>query len=112
MSNCGYAPDSQWICGRGCQAQPMAVNNESSRARAEAMYQQDLTCQTLGICLEEVGAGRARVRMVVTETMVNGHGIAHGGYLFLLADAAFAFASNTHGPIALAQSAEVTFLRP
>ena len=50
--------------------------------------------------------------MVVTDKMVNGHGIAHGGYLFLLADAAFAFASNTHGPTAVAQSAEVTFLRP
>jgi acyl-CoA thioesterase len=76
------------------------------------MYQRDLTCQTHGITLEHADTGRATVRMVVTETMVNGHGIAHGGYLFLLADAAFAFASNTHGPIALAQSAEVTFLRP
>ncbi len=83
-----------------------------SRERAEAMYQRDLTCQTLGITLEEVAAGRVSVRMPVTSTMVNGHGIAHGGYLFLLADAAFAFASNTHGPIALARSAEVTFLRP
>jgi acyl-CoA thioesterase len=87
------------------------AEDEQSRARAQALYQRDLTCQTLGITLEEIGAGWARVRMAVADTMVNGHGIAHGGYLFLLADAAFAFASNTHGPVALAQSAEVTFLR-
>jgi acyl-CoA thioesterase len=41
-----------------------------------------------------------------------GHGIAHGGYLFLLADAAFAYASNPHGPVAVAQSAQITFPRP
>jgi acyl-CoA thioesterase len=88
------------------------AQDEQSRARAQALYRRDLTCQTLGITLEAVGAGRALVRMAVADTMVNGHGIAHGGYLFLLADAAFAYACNTHGPIALAQSAEVTFLRP
>jgi acyl-CoA thioesterase len=90
----------------------MEVREDESRARAQAMHARDLACQTLGITLQEAAAGRARVRMPVTETMVNGHGIAHGGYLFLLADAAFAFASNTHGPVAVAQNAEVTFLRP
>ena len=72
----------------------------------------DLACQALGIQIEEVAPGRARLRMRVTRTMMNGHGIAHGGYLFLLADAAFAYASNPHGPVAVAQSAQITFLRP
>jgi acyl-CoA thioesterase len=44
--------------------------------------------------------------------MVNGHGTVHGGYLFLLADAAFAYAANSHGPVAVAQSAQTAFLRP
>jgi acyl-CoA thioesterase len=79
---------------------------------AEDLFARDLTCRTLGIELDQARAGRARVRMRVTEEMVNGHGIAHGGYLFLLADAAFAFASNGYGPVALAQSASITFLRP
>jgi acyl-CoA thioesterase len=83
-----------------------------ARGRAEALYAKDLTCKTLGITLESVAPGRASVRMRIAETMVNGHGMAHGGFLFLLADAAFAFACNTYGPVTVAHSAQVTFLRP
>lgn len=83
-----------------------------SRSQAHAMYAEDRTCQSLGIALEDVGVGRARMRMRITRDMVNGHGIAHGGYLFLLADAAFAYACNTYGPVTVAHSAQVTFLRP
>jgi acyl-CoA thioesterase len=72
----------------------------------------DPTCRALGIELVEIATGRAVVRMRIADAMLNGHGIAHGGYLFLLADAAFACAANTHGPVAVAQSAQVTFLRP
>ena len=84
----------------------------ASRSRADAIYARDLACQALGIRLDEVGPGRARLRMWVASTMANGHGIAHGGYLFLLADAAFAYACNTYGPVTVAHSAQVTFLRP
>lgn len=82
------------------------------RTRAEAMYARDNTCQSLGITLDVVGPGRAVLGMRVSAAMVNGHGIAHGGYLFLLADAAFAYACNSHGPVAVAQTAQVTFLQP
>jgi acyl-CoA thioesterase len=83
-----------------------------SRSRAQAMYARDLTCQSLGILLDDVGPGRASLRMRVTREMTNGHGTAHGGYLFLLADAAFAYACNTYGPLTVAHSAQVTFVRP
>jgi acyl-CoA thioesterase len=83
-----------------------------ARSQAEQLLARDLTCRTLGIELDWATAGRADVLMRVTDLMVNGHGIAHGGYLFLLADAAFAFASNTYGPAAVAQSAQITFLQP
>ena len=73
---------------------------------------EDPACRALGIELAEVGPGRARLRMRVTPQMANLHGIAHGGYLFLLADSAFAYASNSRGPTAVAHSAQVTFLRP
>jgi acyl-CoA thioesterase len=76
------------------------------------MFNRDLTCQSLGIELDDVGPGRACVRLRMSEQMTNGHGIGHGGYLFLLADAAFACASNTHGPVAVAQSAHITYLQP
>lgn len=70
----------------------------------------DPTCRALGIELVEIATGRALLRMHVADAMTNAHGIAHGGYLFLLADAAFAYAANTHGPVAVAQSAQITFL--
>jgi acyl-CoA thioesterase len=74
----------------------------------------DPTCQWLGIEVAHVAAGRASLRMRVADWMLNGHGVAHGGLLFTLADAAFAYASNA-GPtprIAVAQAAQITFLRP
>lgn len=72
----------------------------------------DAACRALGITVEEVTPGRARLRMRVTDTMTNAHGSAHGGLLFLLADAAFGYACNSHGPVAVAQAAQVTYLRP
>ncbi|MFG2216852.1 hydroxyphenylacetyl-CoA thioesterase PaaI [Streptomyces sp. NPDC048685] len=84
----------------------------AARRRAEDLYAKDRTCELLGIDLRDAGPGRATVGMRVAETMVNGHGTGHGGFLFLLADAAFAFACNTHGPATVAQGAQVTFLRP
>ena len=50
--------------------------------------------------------------MSVRPDMVNGHGTCHGGFLFLLADTAFAFACNTHGPPVVAAGADVSFLAP
>ncbi|MEV0457317.1 hydroxyphenylacetyl-CoA thioesterase PaaI [Catellatospora methionotrophica] len=72
---------------------------------------EDPACQALGIQLEHVDAGRARLRMLATPAMANLHGTVHGGYLFLLADAAFAYASNSHGRPAVAHSAQITFVR-
>src|SRR2546423_2938401 len=83
-----------------------------SRSRAQAMYARDLACQTAGIRLDDVTPGRASLRMRVTATMVNGHGMAHGGDLFLLADAAFAYACNSPGPGTAAHRAQGTLLQP
>ena len=79
--------------------------------RAMAMYAEDRASQALGIVIEGVALGRATARMRIAGTMVNGHGIAHGGYTFLLADTAFAFACNTHGPT-VARAAEIVFIEP
>ena len=85
---------------------------QDARAQAEAMYAADRASQALGIQLLDVAPGRARTGMRVTAQMVNGHGICHGGYLFLLADSAFAFACNTHGAAVVASGADVDFLAP
>jgi acyl-CoA thioesterase len=91
---------------------PGVRGGDPSRTAADALLARDRTCQALGIRIAEIAPGRASLRMRVAGSMMNGHGIAHGGYLFLLADAAFGYASNSHGPVAVAQSAQITFLRP
>lgn len=79
---------------------------------AEKMFAADEASRALGIELLDVGTGRAVLRMTVTDVMVNGHGIAHGGYVFLFADSAFACACNSHGPVTVAAGADITFVAP
>ncbi|TNC27864.1 hydroxyphenylacetyl-CoA thioesterase PaaI [Amycolatopsis alkalitolerans] len=79
-------------------------------AAAQAMFDDDVASKSLGIDLSEAADGRAVARMRVTAEMVNGHGIAHGGFLFLLADTAFACACNSHGPVTVAAGAEISFV--
>lgn len=79
---------------------------------ARRMMDADTASAALGIVPEELGEGRAVCRMTVTPQMVNGHGICHGGYVFLLADTAFACACNSHGPVTVAAGAEITFVSP
>jgi acyl-CoA thioesterase len=86
--------------------------NEPVNAQAEAMWQADRASRGLGIHLDEVAPGRARLSMMITEAMTNGHGICHGGFIFSLADSAMAFASNQHGDVVVAQHAAITFIRP
>jgi acyl-CoA thioesterase len=74
------------------------------------MFDDDVASRALGIELVEAGQGRAVAQMRVTEQMVNGYSIAHGGYLFLLADTAFACACNSHGPRTVAAGAEISFV--
>jgi acyl-CoA thioesterase len=83
-----------------------------ARAVADAMWAEDRASTGLGIRLEAVAPGRAVLSTVVTERMVNGHGICHSGFIFALADSAMAVASNSHGARAVAQHCAVTFLRP
>lgn len=77
-----------------------------------AMYDRDAASQALGVELVEVGGGTAVTRMVVRPDMVNGHDVCHGGLIFTLADTAFAFACNSHGPVTLAAGASIEFLAP
>src|ERR671916_1103216 len=74
------------------------------------MFDRDPASRGLGMDLLEASGGRARLRMTVTAAMVNGHAIAHGGYVFLLADTAFACACNSHGPVTVASGAEISFV--
>lgn len=79
---------------------------------AETMLARDPASRRLGITLERIAPGFARLRMPVSETMINGHRICHGGYLFTFADSAFAFACNTFNRVTVAASAQIEFLAP
>lgn len=86
--------------------------DDVARAAAERMWAADTASRELGMRLDEVRAGYARLSMVVDRRMVQGHGSAHGGYLFTLADSAFAFACNSYGEQTVAAGADIVFLRP
>ena len=79
---------------------------------AATMYEADLASRHLGIQIDQLAPGQATARMLVRDTMINGHNICHGGYVFLLADTAFAFACNTYGPVTVAAACDVVFLAP
>lgn len=85
---------------------------EPAAGPAQAMFAADRASRGLGIELVEAADGAASLRMTVTGAMVNGHGIAHGGFIFLFADTAFACACNTHGPVTVAASADIAFIAP
>jgi acyl-CoA thioesterase len=86
--------------------------DDLARACAEAMWKEDDASKGLGMKLVEVKPGRATLTMTVRPEMVNGQRIAHGGFIFTLADSAFAFACNTHNERVVAAEGNITFIRP
>jgi len=86
--------------------------DDLARACADAMWQEDQASQGLGMEIVEIRAGQATLAMTVQPHMVNGHKIAHGGFIFTLADSAFAFACNSHNERTVAAQGAITFLRP
>ncbi len=88
------------------------ASEELARRCAEVMWREDRASQALGMSLDAVGPGTATLSMTVTESMINGHEICHGGLIFTLADSAFAFACNAYNKVTVAQHCSVTFLAP
>jgi acyl-CoA thioesterase len=90
----------------------MSAPDDIARAAAEAMWASDAASQGLGMEILAAGPGTAQLAMTVTPAMTNGHGTAHGGFIFALADSAFAFACNSHNERAVAAHCSITYLRP
>ncbi|WP_334193470.1 hydroxyphenylacetyl-CoA thioesterase PaaI [Pararhodobacter sp.] len=86
--------------------------DELAQACAAAMWADDNATRHLGMELSDVRAGHATMTMRVRPEMTNGHKICHGGYIFTLADSAFAFACNTYNQRVVAQMGQITFLAP
>ncbi len=83
-----------------------------AKACAAAMWAEDTASQGLGMELQAVGPGTARMAMTVRADMVNGHAMCHGGFIFTLADSAFAFACNSRNAKCVAAGGNINFLRP
>ena len=88
------------------------AERDLARRSAAAMLDNDQASQGLGMCIEDSGVGYSRVSMRIRKDMLNGHGNCHGGFMFTLADSAFAFACNSRNEATVAASCSIDFLRP
>lgn len=88
------------------------TEQELAEACAKAMWNDDSASQRLGMSLDHIAPGEATLSMDITAEMSNGHGNCHGGYIFTLADSAFAFACNSRNQITVAQQNSITYINP
>ncbi|MCH9704725.1 MAG: hydroxyphenylacetyl-CoA thioesterase PaaI [Proteobacteria bacterium] len=88
------------------------INDETARQCIDKMLASDQCSTWLGIRLLEAGVGRAKMSLVITDNMVNGHDLCHGGIIFTLADTTFACTCNGHNQVTVAQGCNIEFLRP
>ncbi|TMH57036.1 MAG: hydroxyphenylacetyl-CoA thioesterase PaaI [Betaproteobacteria bacterium] len=91
-----------------------ALTPQEAQALAEsvaaAMYARDHASQSLGMSIAAIGPGRAELRMTIRQDMLNGHAICHGGFVFALADSAFAFACNSYNLTTVASGCAIDFV--
>ncbi len=85
---------------------------ERAQKSADAMWNNDSASQRVGMSLLEVDAGRATLSLKISDEHLNGHKICHGGYVFMLADSAFAFACNSYNQLAVAYQNSITYAAP
>jgi acyl-CoA thioesterase len=83
----------------------------AERVAAE-MFARDRASQAMGMRISKVGPGRAELTMKVRADMLNGHDTCHGGFIFTLADSAFAFACNSANMTTVASGCSIDFIAP
>jgi len=85
---------------------------ELAQAVGSAMYANDAASQSLGMRVEAIAPGYARLTMRVRADMLNGHKTCHGGFIFALADSAFAFSCNSRNVSTVASGCTIDYLAP
>jgi acyl-CoA thioesterase len=99
--------------GHGHPAAPAPEQAQAlAQAAGDAMYARDRATQAMGMLLAEIRPGYARMTMPVREDMLNGHQTCHGGFIFALADSAFAFACNSHNQNTVGAGCTIDYLAP
>lgn len=83
-----------------------------ARQSGDIMWANDRASQALGMEMVEIAPGAATLAMTIGPDMTNGHDTAHGGFIFALADSAFAFACNSYGDHTVAAHCSITYIRP
>lgn len=91
-----------------CMLDPLAL----AELAGKTMFERDPASQALGMLLAEIRPGYARMTMPVRADMLNGHQTCHGGYIFMLADSAFAFACNSHNFNTVGAGCTIDYLAP
>jgi acyl-CoA thioesterase len=92
---------------------PMEMDPQAlAELAGKTMYERDPASQALGMTLDAIGPGYARMSMRVRPDMLNGHATCHGGYIFMLADSAFAFACNSHNFNTVGAGCTIDYLAP
>ena len=93
-----------------------AATPQEAQALAErvaaGMYARDRASQAMGMQIGAIGPGYAELTMTVRADMLNGHAICHGGFIFTLADSAFAFACNSYNLTTVASGCAIDFVAP
>jgi acyl-CoA thioesterase len=93
-----------------------AATPQEAQALAErvaaGMYARDRASQAMGMQISAIGPGYAELTMTVRADMLNGHAICHGGFIFTLADSAFAFACNSYNLTTVASGCAIDFVAP
>ena len=88
------------------------TKQQLAEACVDILYKRDMAAQEMGIEVLSAAPGQASLAMGVRANMLNGHAICHGGFIFLLADTAFAYACNSHNNNTLAAGARIEYLAP
>lgn len=89
----------------------MTPQDRAEKASA-AMFEQDVASRAMGMQITAIAPGSATLTMPVAVHMINGAGICHGGFIFSLADSAFAFACNSYNRLTVAQQNQITYISP
>jgi acyl-CoA thioesterase len=91
---------------------PLVNDQALAEASANALWSRDRATQGLGMTIDRIAPGQAVMSMPVRPDMLNGHDTCHGGFMFLLADSAFAFACNSYNRNTVASACHIDFLAP